>query len=435
MFSRGTLAALSGALALTFVGGCTKPEQNTGFRTINAASIVASQNLSPTDKAEHLAKAAEQLLTVQGFVFASDVADLALAQDPGNFRAHFVKAVLAPILPQKGILTRIAPLASKDAGLQEDYDKFMAGIETKNPNSSIKTFLLDGAADIKTEADVQAYIDSLADGFETLRLFAKNNKDQAITILASDSFYGVMQKRWEDACTVVETDPWEYRYNCPSRVNLMEVSFNRADFEGVQQMAAGSELYIQLYNSYDLSGAMKVGLDHKDDGLKPSPQKLIGDLLKDPKFATLRPTNGFKKIKEMGVDAISGLHWIMNNQNSLCSFGEPNPRNRLGALINQGICIQNSAPDLAIGVRKATAALAGAPIQTLFKGKYGPDYATVIKPAALMDAPITDLRVLSPVAFDPCNHVIGVADGTLGGFFPNSDANKVIPLFNTCFQY
>ena len=306
-----------GLIASSIVGCSSSKQEQKPLDTnsISAASIMANKTSTPTDKAEQLAKAAEQLLTVQGFVYANDVADLALQQDPTNLRAKFVKAVLAPIMAQRGVLARIAPLAEKDYQLKADYDKMIADLETNSPNSTLKSFLLDGQPDITTEAGVQSYIDGLANGFGELRQFAKTNKNETLTVMASDAFFNIMQKRFEDACIVVETNPWEYEYQCPSPVNMLEVSFSRADFEGVQQIASGYELYFSLNNSYDLSGAIQVALDNKGEQ-KPNAQKIVDDLLKDKSFGIIRTGNGFKKIKDMGFDAVTGMRWVIKNQTS-----------------------------------------------------------------------------------------------------------------------
>lgn len=244
------------AVALTT--GCTKSsteEKSSSVQTIELGQILSASNLTLASKAEQLAKAAEQLLTVQGFVYANDVADLALAQDASNLRARFIKAILVPVMVQKGIFARLAPLAAKDARAQEEYSNGLAELQSKYPNSTLKTFLLDGVADIRDESDVQNYVESLVEGFAAIRKFSKDNKDQNLTVLASDTFLTIMKRRYEESCIVVRVDPWTYRIECPSPVNLMEITLSRADFEGLQQIAAGYELYFALYNSYDVNGA------------------------------------------------------------------------------------------------------------------------------------------------------------------------------------
>ena len=160
-------------LSLTACTGSKK----SNVTTIDAASIVASTNLTKEQKADKLAKAAEQLLTAQGFSYANDVADLALEVDSANLRAQFVKALLGPIMVQKGIYKRVKPLADLDQSASEQYAQVVAKFDVQVPNSTVKEFMFDGQEDIKNEADIQNYIDAFANSFKVIREFAKANKN------------------------------------------------------------------------------------------------------------------------------------------------------------------------------------------------------------------------------------------------------------------
>lgn len=430
MFKKFIAVVCLGALSVG-CKGLTSSFEEEGKTSVNAAGILAS-TANPDDKAEQLAKAAEQLLTVQGFAYANDVADLALQQDSSNFRAKLIKAVLAPIMVQRGILARVEPLADKDLKLREEYDKFVSDLEMKTPNSTLKTFLLDGRPDISSEADVQNYVDSVVESFATLRQFAKDNKDANITVMTSDAFYQVMLRRFQDSCTVVMTKPYEYEYRCPSPVKMLEVTFSRADFEAIQQMAAGYELYYSLYNSYELTSAIQVALKFKDE--YHAPQSVIEELLKDSKFGTLRAGNAFKRIRQMGVDAVVGMRWVLSNQDTLCPMGKASPRNRIGALVNTGLCLEYTS-DVSVGLKKAAQILAGKEIAVTFEvNDYTYPYSTVVRPGALMDSPIADLRSLTPLKFNKCNLVEEIADGSVGGLFPKADANEVLLRTSYCGQ-
>lgn len=178
---------------------------------------------------------------------------------------------------------------------------------------------------------------------------------------------------------------------------------------------------------------MSTALDHQADKSAPSPQAVLNELLKDPRFATLRTGNGFSRIKEMGIDAVLGIRWVLNNQNTLCPLGYSNPRNRLGALFNQGLCVKNdSAVEIAKGLNKVEAALSGASLQAKIGNRSGGFYQTVLKPSSIIDNPIADLRKLTPLVFDRCNQLIGVADGSVAGLFPKGDGNTVLQLSSSC---
>ena len=440
---KGLIRGLAAASVLVIVGcsGKQGPAQSGGEQgaqggketgTVDAANVLNNNSLNTQDRAEQLAKSAEQLVSVQGFAYASDVADLALQLDPNNLRAKLVKAALAPVMAQKGILARIAPLVGRDPALRDEYNRLIGEIQTRAPNSTLKSFLLEGPADISTEADLQKYLDDLADGFGSLRQFAKNSKNETITVRVSDAFFDIMKKRYEDACTVVQTSPNVYQYDCPSVLNMLEVNLNRADFESVQQVAAGYELYVSLWNSYNASGAVQVAINNRRPGMRPTTPQVIDELLLNPVFGTIRPGNGFQKVRDMGVDAVTGYRWITSNQASLCPLRSPQPRNRIGFLFNWGVCLENSI-EAAANVQKTEDALAGLPVQVTFRGRAGLQHSTRINPSAWMNTPIANLRVLTPLRINRCGELAEVADRTAGGLFPMRDVNAALLVSNSCF--
>ncbi len=414
--------------------GCSREDQKPVLHnSINVAGILGDKSLSPSSQGEQLARAAEQLLTMQGFVYANSTADLALAADPNNVRAKFVKAILAPIMAQQGLYARLEPLASLDPKSRNEYDRGLADAEVNFPNSTLKSFFYEGSPDIKTEADVQAYLDSITEGFAELRKFARQNKGQTLTVMASDSLGQMLSQRWTEACALNEISPWNYQFVCPSPVHMFEVSLERGDFEVMQHAAAGYELYFSLINSYDLTGAIQVALDHRNDPMTASAQDLLAELLRHEKFGSLRPSNGLKHIKEMGIDAVAGMRWVLANRDTLCPLGKSDVRNRIGALVNRGICIdQQSAIESSRALVQADRILGGKTLPVSFVSSNGATYSTEILPLAALEAPLANLRSLTPLTWNKCNQVAQVADLTLAGIFPKSDVNYVMKWTETC---
>ncbi|MES3038802.1 MAG: hypothetical protein V4736_12915 [Bdellovibrionota bacterium] len=425
---------LVGCITISTLVGCTNANQdiNKMSGSIDAAAIVADSKSTPADKAERLARSAEQLLSYQGFAYASDIAEAALELDPNNLRAKLVKAIVAPLMAHKGIIARVAPLAAKNQKAKEAYDKYLADLDTTVANSTLKAFLLDGQPDINSEADLQAYFDSAAEGFAALRIFAKENKDQTIRIMSTDAMFQTLGDRFSNLCVVTQTGYWQYEYNCPSPTHALEIEFSRADFEALQQMAAGNELYLSMYNSYDIAGTIDVALSHEGQAANLSAQTVLEEVLKDPKFGQLRAGNGFQKIRSLGVDAISAIRWMMANQSSLCPMGLSSPRNRVGSLIDKGFCITSKAAvTTARDLKKIEGALAGDKVQVLFYDQKGVPYRTDMS-AAIIDRPVADLHLLAPVSIGKCGYVNSIADETGGGLFPNKDANKVLKMSSRC---
>jgi len=423
-------AIITLVMTATTLVGCSPQSSNSGLNTsINAGLVLSDASLTPQQKAQKLADASEQLLSAQGFDYANDVADLALSQDTSNEKAQFIKAVLAPIMVQRGIVARVAPLADLDAKAGDSYADALAKID-EQPDSTAKTFITDGQPDIRSEADVQAHLDAMADAFGKIREFAKFNKNAEIVMLGTDIEVPALVARQQALCTVQYFGNYDYKVNCPSQVKMLQTTIDRGDLEVIQQYAAGMELYLSLYNSYDLTGSIKVAQDNATKKGQPAPsaKELLDQLMANPKFATIRAGNGLAKIKALGTDAITGLRWVMSNQSKLCPMGAEDRHNRIGALVNNGICVpSNQQSGINSTVRKVEAALAGSLVPTTMETSAGP-VQTVIKPAALLDKPIADLRSIEPLTWSPCGKISSIGDATVGGLFPRSDVNAYLQL-------
>lgn len=439
------LKSFIGLTLVATLSSCNSATNDKNSNIIDASSIAADATLTQEQKSEKLAKAAEQLLTAQGFAYANEIADLSLQMDASNTRAQFVKAVLAPIMAHKGIYKRVKPLADLDAEASVKYAEELAKFEETTPNSTIKEFLLDGQADIKNETDIQNYLDTMSDSFKAIREFAKNNKNTELTFMASDSLFQAMSNRYEKSCEVNHLGNYKYELNCPDVKNLMEIRFNRADFEAIQHVAAGYELYFSLANSYNLTGSVDKALALK--GTEEDAQKVIEDLLKNKDFATLREGNGFKKVKSMGLDAIAGARWVMKNQNTLCPMGKEHPRNRVGMLLNNGLCAEKSnaaedsknlslASDVLMGKVIENAILGGSQSYEFIDGRWElvvkEGYKTSLKPVAIFESPISDLRNVLPQTYDKCGNVTSIKDSTLAGVFVKGDFNTYLSKSAEC---
>jgi hypothetical protein len=415
--------------ATTLVGCSSQSPSSIRNGSINAGAVLSDKSLTPEQKAQKLADTSEQLLSAQGFDYANDVAGLALEQDANNVKAQFIQAVLAPIMVQRGLIARVAPLAQLDPKANEQYTEMLGKID-EQPDSTLKTFALDGKADIATESDSQAQLDAQAEAWGKIREFAKSHKASEIVMLGTDLEVPALVARHEKLCTVTSQGSYRYDMNCPSQVKMLQTTLDRGDLEVVQQYAAGVQLYLSLYNSYDLTGAIKVAQDNaaKQGQPEPTPKEIIDQLLANPKFATLRAGNAFAKVKSLGADAITGLRWVMSNQSKLCPMGSENPHNRIGALVNNGICVPSSQQaGINTTVRKVEAALAGGLVPTQIGTSYGP-IPTVLKPAALLDQPIADIRSIGPVTFTHCGTLASIGDATVGGLFVKGDANNFLQL-------
>jgi hypothetical protein len=108
--------------ALVIVGLVTQiaceNNKSKGLEVGSKKQVFINSEMSSKD----LTEAGEQLITPTQFMVADKVFDMALAQDPNNFKALFYKQFLKSFIVNKGILTRVKPLVVKYGNLSE-YEK------------------------------------------------------------------------------------------------------------------------------------------------------------------------------------------------------------------------------------------------------------------------------------------------------------------------
>ncbi len=411
-----------GLLASCIEGGS---KAKVGKMQINTSSIISS-DAPASSKAEQLALAAEQLLTPSGFIYADMVLDMALELDANNKRAGLYKSFLASSMATKGILARIKPLAEKDPNMKKKLEETIS----KMQEGSLKTFLLDGKADIKSEADAQVFADSVINGMGKFRQFLKANKNLEIELNIND--YITASSRtysYESYCNTVSTGNGNYESDCwvneEDSTNNMKSKFslNRADIEALQHISAGYQIYGSLLNSYSLSGSMKVAQNSQNSN--KTMQQLWKELARDAEFGKLR-NDIFSRIPELGSDAIMGIRWAMSAQSELCPAGEERPDSRPGTLFGNGLCIKDDANQIEKTLEMVELALKG----QLVPIKVGTSEMEVA-PAAITTNPIKDLKALKPV-FNKCGKLASVSDDTLNGVFPNGDLNEALSISSDC---
>ena len=391
-------------------------------------AVVDTQSLKQSGKtiqesAENLALAGEQLVSPISFMYADIVFDLALKADPNNKRAQFFKAFLKPMMNMKGILNRIKPVVDTlSAEQQKEYNEFIA----KAPISALKTFLLDGPQDIKTEEDALRYMDEDTASWEAIRVFMKNNKDLNldINIMTLDGVENALRRATEK-CIALESssEVFEVDQSC-DYLNALKVNISRADVEAMQHMAAGMQIYGILGSSYSLNGVRSFIDTNKDKKLS---NKEIIDHFKNSTTAGKLRNSGLSKIPQMGVDAAAGARWALTAQAKLCPYGNTKNTNRPGFLFSKGLCIdevdEEGTPTTDL-IKRVETLLTGGMMTIEGEREDGSIVTAEIKPAAPLLNPIKDLRSITPISYNECDKPVRLADDTIGGLFPNKDGNS-----------
>ena len=134
------------ALVFVAVLSACNSKNKEGQVTLVSASKIANSGAPASEKSEEYAKAAELLMTAEGFSQAHQLSERALQQDSKNVRARFVHALSSLMMVQKGIFARIRPLAEKSPSTLSKYNQYLAEMNMKKMDSkkNIESFYLDG---------------------------------------------------------------------------------------------------------------------------------------------------------------------------------------------------------------------------------------------------------------------------------------------------
>lgn len=440
MLYRKTLI-IAALCSLAFAMACSKKKERVVVNTIDTQAIRSDSSLTKEDKSERLALAAEQLVSPGSFMYADDVAEEALSIDANNKRAQLVKALIGPMMATKGILARVKTLSDTNEQSKQKYDLALEKLE-KVPNHALKTFATEGVDNIKTEKDVQAFVDTIKEAYNKQRLFFKTNKDLDLTFNLSDLFSAAaLNKDDDDNCYWDYNENGIYQEYCWNEDGIdgdgkepvvLEYKMNRADNEALQQISAGIQIYLTILNSYDLSGSISVNEKYQDTNTATA--QIREELLKDKSFGTLR-NNTLKTISSLGLDAISGIRWAKTIQNEICPSGEAVKGSRPGHVFSKGICIKDSnssTTSLEKILSSVELALNGKALRRTFKGETS-SYTTDVKADVVLGS-VNDVRDLE-LGFNSCDKLVNAGDNTLGGTFPKKDANVIINLnSHACYE-
>lgn len=416
--------ALTVALASMSLTACS-PNQSgeVDTRLINLASIMDVTHLTPEQKAEELALAAEQLATPSSFMYAYSVSQTALTFDSKNVRARFWAAALAPTMELKGIYTRIEPLVRTNPDHYLDYVRWTTDLKRTTPEKSVRDFLFGGPSDIQTEREAQEVIARFTVRVDEFRNLMKELKNEVLVLNINDSAFQKegLQDAAQKTCTVQQVGPYSYEWTNCDFTRAYQVRLNQADFEGLQVAAAGIQTYITLLNSRDITGLYsKAALLEKE-----SPHRALETLLEDPRFGTLRTDHGLGVIPDSIRDAVLGARYAVKMQDKLCRTGRAQPSNRPGHLFQDGFCITQT-PSVPRFLSTVEASLSGSPITFVIQSPNNSSAAVTINPVKFFETPLQDLRSLQPETYNWCGEISGLADGTFGGLFPTGDLNSYL---------
>lgn len=427
-------------ILFAFMFSACAPGTNDNHRTkrpeipevVDIEAILKQKNLPEKKKAEKLSLSGEKLVSPIGFMYANEVFAKVLEIDPGNKKALFYKAILNPLMKFKGILKRIEPLINK--GTEKDQKRYKAEI-TGLANGGLREFLLDGKPDIDSEVKLQKFVASTRASQNKLRLFLKSNKELILNLKINLFEQGITKH-----CSVVKTQEGLYKQSTCDFISVQERKVDRADIEILQHIVAGLQVYSILLTAYDGTGIQEI--NNERQSRKVTEEEMVNHLMSVSQFGKLQKDNSLSEIPKLGSDIFSGAKWAYRMQKFLCPLGRSGGQmNRPGYLMNRGVCISNSTPygtPTEQVFEMLEIALQGMPQTYDFRDNQGKESQVIasanFNPLAPIFNPKSNLKELMPNQFDDCGRTTGFSDKTIGGMFPDSDANNVVQTYRALWD-
>lgn len=414
------------------------------------AAAIGNRSRSPQETSEDLAKAAEQLVQMSGFMYAKPILDRALELDPENFRAQVWSKQVQILEAFRGVHTKMRPLIERLP--HRDYDSYqyeMARFKAQRP--AVFQFLADNGQAFRNESDLQELLDEVIARMNELREFIRLNKDKELQITIFETrmlLNREYQQQALDDCYVRAVNirrggssplPTLFIDGCEI-IRQRTVKIDFPDFEAYQHLVAGTQILAIVKNSYHLSGSIEA---YKKGGSTTA--EIVDNFFNNIEFGKLRTRAAMQFVKTLGVDAVSGYKYFLKIQEDLCPYGLARRQQRPGQLFSGGICVVGDEARnnrhltmLAIvensllgGITNITQTNDGVPKPTeLLDPSDWVRYQTDAQLGRPVLQPVEDLRVLKPTAYNSCGHPIAIEDPSADGFLPNRDAETVLRVYS-----
>ena len=440
-------------LAITVLGACDDKSENWPQQAVDkkknnsriSVSDILKKQTQPEAKSVELTEAAEMLITPYSFHHANSILDIALELDPNNKKARTYSLILKPVILQRGIYTRVSPLADNLSDeARSEYQNEKEKIEQKN--NSVSRFLLDEGRNIHSVAGLQEHLDNVYSAYKELKDFAEQNKDVQFVMNKSELYNEKSQNVYDcDSQEVLQETEEGYSHyydiKCKDQVGASSsqaksYKIGRAEMASLEQYAAGMMVQLAGLTAYDLSGATQIERSfQKRENI--SDAEAVEIINSHPQLGVLRDASKISDIKDMGYKAVDAMKWARQMQEELCPQGKPSEDNRPNHLLSSGICLtddvvqRNSDLSTVDELIETTLTLVDGglvPITVAYqRAGEGESYTTEMNVSAVLDNPPQDLKMLLPTQFNQeCESATNVGDPTLAGLFPNEDGQEVL---------
>lgn len=402
-------------------------------------------------EAAELVQAGEELLLPGGAIYADDLFNVALQIDPSNLKAQLYRRLLGPIREFHGAYRRSESLSrqTESRARHAQWLKDKREMERTLPQGGYRDLILGGELpEWQSEADVQETIDRVIGRLDELRTFIRVNKNRGLRGMTIVSSYYADEDQPEssevDRCNVRELGMGKFEVSvCPDYKQRRFVT-DRADWESLQAAVAGTQMYFVLASAYDLKGTLTAikaqNLKEETKNTSLTDKELVSIYSRYQTFGKLRRAQRLAALPNLAADALSGARWLKQNESRLCqirnghygleSEGVKRPNN----LFTSGACISPGKDEEFTNLgNKIDVALTGAVIveNLVVGGSRAPNLSRVkknveLRPLALINQPIADLKTLFPSQFNDCGSALNLGDETFGKLFVSEKASTYL---------
>lgn len=395
---------------------------------IDVAAILNSKSLD-SEKSEQVAQAAERLWGTAGFTYVPQLIDTALKLDPTNLRARAYKGLVDFVMYTQGIVGRVKPLVkSANLHFQKEFAK-----QVILPKSDGRDFWYNANGDITTEAQWQAYSMGLQKQFRQLRTHFYSLRNESLDVkvqVNKSSLHNVLRD-----CKV--TQPSENVFNIFPCADLRTESYHMgyADWEALRHITAIYQIYATIWNAYDATGL--VDLSHKLNHPNLTDRDSIKIIRTEPRLGQLIDVATLREILDLGKEGVDAMKTILSNQGELCPTGSPSDKNRPGAMFSNGFCASEGLTKglmITEGITNGSAPVTFNTSEEYRKKFKRQGLKTVVNGPTFLSGSVTNLQTKLPQTFNPCGAAASMPDTTVGGVFPNGDANRVYRLIDVDYQ-
>jgi len=425
---------LLAVLSVVFIKSASAAEQTRvtfdKVLEINTDLIKNDRTIGKPEKARILNFYATQFLTPISFFYADEILNVSLDVDSKNKTTLFLKKLIAPLMLNKGILTRIRPLVRAKANAAQ-YSRF---VNQDFPASSLRDFLTAGPENISTERQAQDHLISTLDAWEDLRTFTKSNANLEFDVVMN-SLTGDINNALR-ACKVYKKDQTTYVFEACKNLKGFRGRVSSAELVTIQSMAAGAQIAQLQFVSYDATGVMdlmnRIDNKYSRNGRSVTTKEVVEEMRKENQLGRLLHGQMLKVIPRIGLEIASATKWAMRYERNLCPKNEPSQDNRSGYVQNEGLCARYAMSKAGMNADNGVIAnlefgLKGGVFQNAVLENNGRRYTTAADITAIYKKPVSDLKSLLPTRFSRDGQkAIDLEDRTFGGVLPKADADKVL---------